>query len=62
MNEKIKEILQDNGIYISDKEIKEQLNSAIIEICEAQKKECAEHLYVSANRTELLKLSKNIAQ
>jgi hypothetical protein len=55
MNDKIKAILEKHGIYAEGKYIEVDLNNAIIEICEEQKKECAE-------LTERAKYSKNIAQ
>lgn len=56
MNDKIKEILKKhfNMDLLADYDAKD-LNNAIIEICEEQKKECAE-------LTERAKYSKNIAQ
>lgn len=42
MNNKIKAILEKHGIYAEGKYIEFDLNNAIIEICDEQKKECAE--------------------
>ena len=64
MNPKIREILEKHEPNAEwwFKATKININKAIIEICEEQKKECAEHLYDANNRTELLLLSKNIAK
>jgi hypothetical protein len=62
MNDKILKILRKNGLVFhnEDTEIYKHLNSAIIEICEEQKKECAskyEYPY-----KEWITNSKNIAE
>jgi len=62
MNAKIKEILENKLVINDDTPDFElhALNSAIIEICEAQKKECAD-IFIGLINKSIIK-SKNIAQ
>jgi len=61
MNDKIKAILEKHGIYAEGKYIEFDLNNAIIEICEEQKKECAKLFEYHYQKKAILN-SKNIAQ
>jgi hypothetical protein len=63
MNDKIILILEDNGFDTSDfgQQFKQMLNSAIIEICEEQKKECANDIIRIGPFHNILN-SKNIAE
>jgi hypothetical protein len=63
MNDKILNILRKNGLVFhnEDTEIYKHLNSAIIEICEEQKKEDAKVYKLPHNQYRILN-SKNIAE
>jgi hypothetical protein len=60
MNDKIKTILEKHNILPCQPILVENLNSAIIEICEEQKKECASKYEYPYN--EWILNSKNIAE
>lgn len=63
MNDKILQIIRKNGLVFhnEDTEIYKHLNSAIIEICEEQKNECANDIIRIGPFHNILN-SKNIAE
>ena len=61
MNDKIKAILKKHELADLGNNMTKNLNNAIIEICEEQKKECAKLFEYNYQKKDIIN-SKNIAQ